>query len=154
VATGAGEIVSRDYAPLDVPIIRYADVLLMWAEALNEQGDMSGAIALVNQVRARAGVALLNSNAATTVVSQDDLRTRIRNERRVELPIEGVTFFDELRWGAWKDNVFFAGNGRKQCWGGNVASYSFKADYIYTWPIPLGDIVMNPALKQNPGWIN
>jgi hypothetical protein len=154
VATGTSQIVSRDYAPLDVPVIRYADVLLMWAEALNEQGNITDAISLVNEVRARAGVALLNSNAATTVTGQDDLRTRIRNERRVELPIEGVTFFDELRWKTWKDNVFYPGNGRKQVWGGNVASYSFKADYIYTWPIPLGDIVMNPELNQNPGWIN
>ena len=82
------------------------------------------------------------------------MRIRIRNERRVELPIEGVTFFDELRWKTWKDAVFFPGNGRKQIWGANVASYSFKADYIYTWPIPLGDIVMNPAIEPNPGWIN
>lgn len=154
VATGTSEIISRDYAPLDAPLIRYADVLLMWAEALNEQGQTSEAINLVNEVRARAGVALLNSNAATTVTGQDDLRVRIRNERRVELPLEGVSYFDELRWGTWKDAVFFTGNGRKQIWGGNVAAYSFKADYIYTWPIPLGDIIMNPDLEQNPGWIN
>ncbi|WP_207534402.1 RagB/SusD family nutrient uptake outer membrane protein [Desertivirga arenae] len=154
VSTGTTEIISRDYAPVDIPVIRYADVLLMWAEALNEQGLMSEAIDLVNEVRRRAGVALLNSNAATTVAGQEDLRTRIRNERRVELPIEGVTFFDELRWKTWKDNVFYPGNGRKQVWGANVAGYSFKADYIYTWPIPLGDIVMNPSLTQNPGWIN
>ncbi|RXK86604.1 RagB/SusD family nutrient uptake outer membrane protein [Filimonas effusa] len=154
VATGTSEIISRDYAPVDAPLIRYADVLLMWAEALNEQGLTNDAIDLVNQVRGRAGVALLNSNAATTVTGKDDMRIRIRNERRVEFPIEGVTYFDELRWGAWKDNVFFTGNGRKQVWGGNVASYSFKADYIYTWPIPLSDIVMNPSLEQNFGWIN
>lgn len=154
VATGVSEIISRDYAPVDAPLIRYADVVLMWAEALNEQGLINDAIGLVNQIRGRAGVALLNSNAATTVTGQDDLRNRIRNERRVEFPIEGVSYFDELRWQTWKDVVFYPGNGRKQIWGGNVAGYSFKADYIYTWPIPLGDIVMNPSLKQNPGWIN
>ncbi|WP_413667682.1 RagB/SusD family nutrient uptake outer membrane protein [Mucilaginibacter sp. Mucisp86] len=154
VYEGISETINRAYGPTDFPIIRYADVLLMWAEALNEQGLTSDAVAKVNEVRARAGVGLLNSSAATAVAGQDDLRERIRNERRVEFPNEGINYFDELRWKSWKDKVFYAGNGVKQVWGANVYTYSFQGDYIYNWPIPLVETQRNPNLKQNDGWIN
>ena len=68
------ELLYREYSPIDVPIIRYADVLLSLAEALNEQGKTNDAIPYVNMVRKRAGVALLNSNSYTMVAGQDDLR--------------------------------------------------------------------------------
>ncbi|WP_121808947.1 RagB/SusD family nutrient uptake outer membrane protein [Mucilaginibacter kameinonensis] len=154
VYEGISETINRSYGPTDFPIIRYADVLLMWAEALNEQGLTSEAVAKVNEVRTRAGVGLLNSSAATAVAGQDDLRERIRNERRVEFPNEGINYFDELRWKSWKDKVFYAGNGVKQVWGANVYTYSFQGDYIYNWPIPLVETQRNPNLKQNDGWIN
>lgn len=154
VYEGVSEIVDRNFGPTDFPIIRYADVLLMWAEALNEQGLTSEAIDKVNEVRARAGVALLNSNEATTVHGQTDLRERIQNERRVEFPNEGINYFDELRWKTWKDKVFYPGAGKKQIWGANVSDYSYKGDFLYTWPIPVSEIQMNPNLVQNPGWIN
>jgi hypothetical protein len=126
----------------------------MWAEALNEDDKTNEAIELVNEVRSRAGVALLNSGGPTTVAGKDDLRERIRNERRVEFPIEGINYFDELRWGTWQKNVFQTGNGRKQVWGTNVGNYNYKGDHLYTWPIPTGEIQMNPNLVQNPGWID
>lgn len=154
VYEGISEIVDRTYGPTDFPIVRYADVVLMWAEALNELGQTNEAVALVNQVRARAGVALLNSSAETTVTDQSDLLERIRNERRVEFPNEGITYFDELRWGTWKDKVFFAGNGAKQIWGENVFTYSYQGDYITTWPIPQTEIERNSNLTQNEGWSN
>ncbi|MFD1818064.1 Starch-binding associating with outer membrane [Pseudarcicella hirudinis] len=154
VYEGSNEIINRQYGPIDFPIIRYADVLLMWAEALNEQGSTAEAVSLVNQVRARAGVALLNSSAVTTVSSQADLRERIRNERRMEFPNEGINYFDELRWGSWKTKVFSPGNGVKQIWGSIVVPYNLKGDYIDTWPIPPTETQMNPNLVQNSGWIN
>ncbi|WP_374163989.1 RagB/SusD family nutrient uptake outer membrane protein [Arcticibacter sp. MXS-1] len=154
VYEGVSEIVDRNFGPTDFPIIRYADVLLMWAEALNEQGMTTEAIEKVNEVRARAGVALLNSNSATTVTGQADLRERIRNERRVEFPNEGINYFDELRWKTWKEKVFYPGAGKKQVWGTNVSDYSYKGDFLYAWPIPTSEIQMNPNLVQNPGWID
>lgn len=157
VYEGTAETPARDYGPTDLVLIRYADVLLMWAEALNEQGLTAEAIAKVNEVRTRAGVALLqNTNAAlpTFVSSQTDLRERIRNERRVEFPNEGINFFDEMRWKSWKDKVFYAGNGVKQAWGKVVYAYSFKGDYLYNWAIPAVEIERNPNLTQNAGWIN
>ncbi|WP_343567674.1 RagB/SusD family nutrient uptake outer membrane protein [Sphingobacterium sp.] len=154
VAEGVNEIVDRNYGPIDFPIFRYADILLMWAEALNEEGKLNEAIAKVNEVRQRAGIALLNSNAATAVGGKEDLRLRIRNERRVEFPNEGINYFDELRWGTWKEKVFQAGNGRKQVWGTNVGNYSYKGDFLNVWPIPTSEIQMNVNLVQNPGWID
>jgi len=154
VIEGVSGLIDRNYGPIDFPILRYADVLLMWAEALNELGLEAEAVEKVNEVRGRAGVALLNSNAATAVTGQDNLRERIRNERRVEFPGEGINYFDELRWKTWKEKVFYPGNGKKQIWGGNVSDYSYKGDFLYTWPIPTGEIQMNPNLVQNPGWID
>ncbi len=150
----AVEIENRTYGPTDFPLIRYADVLLMWAEALNEKGNTAGAITLVNEVRARAGVALLNSNAATTVAGQADLRERIRNERRAEFVNEGIDYFDELRWGTLKESVFYTGNGVKQVWGTVVVPYIWSGDFLNTWPIPQSEIERNANLQQNPGWMN
>lgn len=154
VYEGSTEIINRQYGAIDFPIIRYADVLLMWAEALTELGQLSDAAALVNQVRARAGVAALNSSAATTVKDQADMRDRVRDERRREFPNEGINYFDELRWGTWKTKVFNQGAGVKQIWGSVVVPYNLKGDYLETWPVPPTEIQMNPTLTQNPGWIN
>lgn len=154
VIEGVTDIIDRNYSPLDLPVIRYADVLLSWAESLNEQGKTSEAIEKVNEVRKRAGIALLNSNTATTVTGQADLRIRIQNERSIEFAGEGVNYFDQLRWKIWKDRNFYNGNGSKQPWGGIVSPYSFKGDYIYTWPIPASEVQINPNLTQNEGWID
>lgn len=154
VYEGSTETPDRSYGPTDFPIIRYADVLLMWAEALNEQNFSADAVSLVNQVRTRAGVGMLNSSPATTVSNQADLRERIRNERRVEFPNEGINFFDEMRWKTWKEKVFYPGSGVKQIWGANLSDYSWKGDYLYNWPIPQTEIEKNSSLKQNEGWIN
>ena len=154
VYEGSTQLVDRVSGPTDFPIIRYADIVLMWAEALNEQAFSQDAVTLVNSVRARAGVGLLNASPATTVTNQADMRERIRNERRMEFVNEGIDYFDELRWNSWKDKIFTNNNGVKQIWGANVITYSWLADYITTWAIPASEIQINPALTQNVGWIN
>ncbi|OAV67829.1 SusD family protein [Bacteroidales bacterium Barb6XT] len=154
VAEGASEIPARDYSPIDFPLIRYADVLLSLAEALNEQGKTAEAVACANQVRARAGIALLNSNAYTQVAGQDDLRMRIRNERRWEFNGEGVNYFDELRWHTWKDSKFFPNAGLKQVWGEPQYTYSWGGDHYYNWAVPRTETEMNPNIEQSGGWIN
>lgn len=158
VAEGASETPNRSYCPTDMPLIRYADVLLMLAEAINEQGvRLEEAIDVVNQVRGRVDVVLLQSSNAslpTYVKDQADLRERIRNERRWELPLEGVNLFDEMRWGTWKSIKFYEGNGLKQVWGQLEYPYSWLGDYLYQWPIPRKEIEMNRNLQQNPDWIN
>ncbi len=148
------ELIYRQYSPIDVPIIRYADVLLSLAEALNEQGKTSEAITYVNMVRERAGVAPLNSNEYTQVAGQDDMRNRIRREKRWELACEGTLYFDELRWGTWYDSKLFEGAGLKQCWGEASVSWTKNGDYYTKWPIPATERQLNTALTQNEGWID
>jgi starch-binding outer membrane protein, SusD/RagB family len=86
----------------NIIILRYADVLLMYAEALIELNEnLAEAQNAINQVRARAyGTAVQNMAAypAVTEISQEGLRTRLRRERRVELMREGLRYQDLIRW--------------------------------------------------------
>lgn len=75
------------------PVYRYAEVLLLQAEALNEQGKSGEALALMNQVRSRAGL------AASTATGQAQVREAIFKERRVELAFENKRWFDIMRTG-------------------------------------------------------
>jgi hypothetical protein len=129
----------------------------MWAEALVELNNLPEAILKVNEVRARAGMPALQQTdptKGTYVSNQSNLRDRVRDERRVEFPNEGINYFDELRWNTWKNTVFQAGNGSKQVWGANVNTYTYGGDYLNAWAIPQVEIERNPNLKQNPGWPN
>lgn len=153
VYTGSHQLPSRTAGGIDFPIIRYGDVVLMRAEAVNEQNRTDDAVTLVNKIRTRAGVGLLNSSPETTVAGQSDMRKRIQKERRRELVNEGVSYFDELRWRTLKETVFYEGNGVKQVWGGIVIPYLWKGDELYSWAIPLAERQRNPSLTQNEGWI-
>lgn len=75
------------------PVYRYAEVLLLLAEALNEQGKSGEAVGLLNQVRSRAGL------AASTAAGQAQVREAIFKERRVELAFENKRWFDIMRTG-------------------------------------------------------
>lgn len=74
-------------------VIRYADVLLMAAECLNETGNGTEAANLVNEVRGRVSMPEVN------FLSQTQMRTAIKKERRAELGLEGERFYDLVRWG-------------------------------------------------------
>ena len=152
VGEGSFEFSDRKTSPIDVPIIRYGACLINLAEALNEQGKTAEAIAELNKVRKRAGVAPLKSG-----LSQNEMRTRIQKEFRWETAGEGVDFYEELRWGTWKQSKFNNDDknnpaGMKEAWG--VVSYplTWGGDYYNVWPIPKHEIDMNPELTQNPGW--
>jgi hypothetical protein len=158
VETGPSELWVRTQTPVDFPIIRFADVLLSWAESANEASGVTQAtVDLVNRVRARAGAAQLQiTNAAlpTYVSSQADLRERIRNERRIEFVNEGINYFDELRWGTWLTNKFKANNGALYPWGKPYVTYVNQGDYITTWPVPNSVVqITGGTVKATSGWI-
>jgi tetratricopeptide (TPR) repeat protein len=114
-------------------VIRYADVLLMYAEALNENGKIDLAHTIVNQVRTRAKMPTF------TGLSKDQLRTKIYDERIYELSMEGVRWFDLAR------------TDRLTTVMGPLGFKPFNA----LFPIPLVEIqiINNPAiLPQNPGY--
>lgn len=110
-------------------ILRYADVLLMAAEAANELGQGATAVDWVNEVRNRAGLGDL------TYTTQAALRTAIKHERRVEFAMEGHRFLDLVRWG---DAVSVLG----------PLGYQHKNRY---YPLPQGVVDRsNGVLIQNP----
>ncbi|RYY19032.1 MAG: RagB/SusD family nutrient uptake outer membrane protein, partial [Chitinophagaceae bacterium] len=119
-------------------VLRYADVLLMYAEALNEQGKPSDAVTAVAPIRTRAGLgALPGSNQAA-------VRLSLERERRIELVYEGHRWFDLVRTNRATAvmNAHYA-----------AQNLSFKVDaFEYIMPIPQNEIDLNPALKQNPGY--
>lgn len=145
---GTPPIPSRTAGGYDYIVLRYADILLLWAEALNElPGRSAEAVSKVNEVRERAGVGLLG-----TAMSQQALRQEIRNERKRELMGEGVIYFDELRWRSLKETTFYEGNGVKEIWGSRTSPYVWAGDQLYVWPIPQVERERNTSLTQNSGW--
>jgi hypothetical protein len=126
------------------PIIRYADVLLMLAEAMNELGQTPDAIPYVNMVRERAGSTLIGD------MNQSELRNHIRHvERPLEFAMEGNRFYDLVRWyGFGKDGglkSFFTNQGRY----GAENFVDGESEYL---PIPQDEIDANPEIVQNPGY--
>jgi hypothetical protein len=89
----------QDNGPGNIRVLRYADILLLAAEAMNENGKITEARALLNQIRkrARGSSTFILPDVVSTV--QVDLREKIYKERRVELAMEHHRWFDLLRWG-------------------------------------------------------
>jgi hypothetical protein len=140
----------RDDSPIDEPLIRYADVLLMWAEALVELGESTDAAAKVNQVRDRESVKM----PGISISDKADGRTKVRNERRREFINEGINFFDEIRWRTWKDTKFKGGTGgqAEMISGNSIITYTWSANDLYIWPVPRTETEKNLNLTKTPGW--
>lgn len=151
-----GAIVDRDHCETDWPIIRFTDVLLQHAEALNESDNLDGAITLVNEVRNRAHMPVLTNGGTgpCAVSGKEDMRERIRYERRVEFPVEAINYFDEIRWGTYQESKFLGGteSGGKAWWGDVVQENYYYTDYMWPWSAPLNEIQRNPNLTRRDGW--
>lgn len=162
----------------DAVVIRYAEILLTYAEAMNELSALdANAFDAVNQVRRRVGMPDLQNtdpSKPTYCATQDDLRQRIRNEWRVEFALEGgKRQWDIRRWGIAmevmnkprlglkyslvesadaekEDNgiICILYQGDKQAVGAETA---YK-EHNYVYPIPQSEIDLNKNLKQNDGY--
>ncbi|MGV3559484.1 RagB/SusD family nutrient uptake outer membrane protein [Larkinella arboricola] len=154
----------------DRALLRYAEVLLTYAEAKYE---LDGAISdadldlTINRLRARGSVAKLTN--ALVAANGLNMRDEIRRERRVELAQEGFRYWDLIRWKTAETELV------KPVLG----NYFFKSEYVsstvnltpdnyiivqaanfrkfdpakdYLWPLPVNELALNPALQQNPGW--
>jgi hypothetical protein len=124
-------------------IIRYADVLLLQAEALNELGQTPAAVALVKQVRDRVGLA--TPEAAT--FTQASLRLYMRDERGRELAGEGQRWFDINRWGLLDNQA-----GLDYLIAKDPDFTNFVLGKSKLLPLPQTDIDLDPTIKQNPGY--
>lgn len=152
----------------DIHLLRYAEVLLTYAEARMElgmltQGDLDMSI---NLLRERVGMVPME---LTHLAEHGlDLRTEIRRERRVELALEGQRYFDIIRWGEGY-RIGEDQKGVKVEWvvvpadvagrpvdenGFLIAAPGrvFDESRHYLWPVPAEQLSLNPDLGQNPGW--
>lgn len=135
--------------------IRYADVLLMYAEACCESGDLPSAKSALKEVRDRAGLsqfpytAVIQGQTVTFNDNQEDLRKAIRHERRVELAMEGHRWFDLTRWGIAKETMdtYMSGETEeaKELYG------TFQKGKHELFPIPSKEIDLS-GIEQNPNW--
>lgn len=134
--------------PYEFPLIRLGDVLLMLAEAYNENGDVAKAVAEVNKVRERVSMPGLNSGSAwLTVSSKAEMTQRIRDERAFELAGEGQRYWDIRRWGVLQSTV----NNATDIFGDLMYERQYQQRHEI-WPIPFVELDRNKNLTQNNGW--
>ena len=143
---------------LNIILIRYADILLMHAEALAELGEMDAAAwdATIKLLRQRAG---FSQSDALDFPGTTDIVNIIRRERRAELALEGLRYKDIIRWkiaedvlngwchGLYTGETVGTDNGYVR-----VEQRRFQANKHYLWPIPQSERDLNNNLTQNPNW--
>lgn len=146
------------YTTINFPILRYADVLLMYAEAINEYAGAPDdqAKEAIREIRKRAGV----KTDESLLGDYRSFRDLVRNERGRELAFEGLRKWDLIRWGTFVEKMHNAGtnqpteNKYRNVSYTNYASANYAnvtACHIYL-PIPTKELAVNHALRQNPLW--
>lgn len=139
-----------DRCDVNMHIIRYADAILMYAEALNEVGESTKALAMLNRIRERA---FGNDSGNFKPMSKDEFRTIILNERRLEFPHEGHRWFDLVRTGTFIKRMKEHGAYEAKVAESNKVEISQNIkDYMILMPIPQSEIDLNPNLLQNDGY--
>lgn len=161
-----GESYSRAW-----PIFRFTEILLNAAEAVNEAQGPSAAYEYINMIRERAGMPPYSG------MTKEQLRERIRNERRIELSFEDHRFFDMRRWKLYEGHTLTGERSLPyyqqylniygvRITGENVltnpvytfgfaetvSSRVFNTPKNYYFPIPANEVKRSPRLRQNPGW--
>ena len=163
----------RGTSDLNVGIFRFAELLLIYAEAKIEANEIDNTVFdAINQIRQRAQMPDLPNN-----LTQTELRTALRYERKVELAADGLRWYDLRRWGIAKDvmNGYIYLNRDAKPWTDNVLvgfdenytpiyNHSEAIKYFTTqqvvyqenkdeyWPVPKSELDANEKLVQNPGY--
>lgn len=127
------------YSGFNVPLIRYADILLLYAECLNNRGATAEAVGYINQVRAR-----VNVPALSTSLSKQEVLAHLQNvERPCELALEGSRWYDLIRWGIVGETL----KAHKKPY---VENYVETKHHLF--PIPHKEFLMNTDWVQNPNF--
>lgn len=148
---------------LNIIVIRYAEILLTYAEAKIESGSIDNSVyEAINAVRERAGMPDVDQAAYN---NQTTLRTLVRRERRVELALEGLRWFDIQRWkiGSQVRSGYIYGTrlgtvdkttGKLTLKGNHVSveQRTFNDNRDYLWPVPQAERDINKNLTQNSGY--
>lgn len=169
---GVERQVDDNYESMDWPVLRYAEVLLNWAEAKYEydgqinDGDLNRSL---NQVRKRSNPTMTMLSNALVSANGLDMREEIRRERTVEFILEGMRIDDLKRWGTAKTempmdqegilyNAWFEANWPgcpyAKSANGCVLLYTGRQwdDKCNLYPLPSDQLQLNPEMDQNPGW--
>lgn len=141
-----------------LPLMRFAEVLLMYAEAMNEYAGPSAEVYnAVESIRQRAG---LDPYELPVGLSKEEMRITIQHERQVELAFEAQRFWDVRRWkiAEQTETQMMKGMDVKKNADGSftytvvdVRKHSFRTP-MYLWPIPQSETAKSPYLLQNPGY--
>ena len=151
----------RQNRPVQWPYLRLPEVMLSYAEAINEVEGPENALSYVNEVRNRVGLSDLPSN-----IGQSDLRKAILHERALEFGFEEVRWFDLVRWGRKEDfqkklyGLYSKGDKVNNPTSFTFEPYELASRYWannwdskwYLAPIPQKEINKGYGMTQNPGW--
>jgi hypothetical protein len=142
-------------------LFRYAEILLNYAEALNEVGRVEDAVTQIKAIRGRAGLTAGTNGryGINAGISQNEMREVIRNERRIELSFEEHRFWDVRRWKIADNALSGPLYGMKITRANNVFSYQkvqvgsmLFQPKLYHMPLPYDETTKNLQLVQNEGW--
>lgn len=141
---------------INMILMRYADVLLMYAESKIELNEIDQSVYdAINEVRQRPTVEM---PAITGGKSQAELREIVRDERARELAFEGLRLYDINRWGIGEvkaglvQGMYYEDAGQWKIFDiGRVASFDENRDYC--WPVPQAEMDINDIITQNPGYV-
>ncbi|MFD0763540.1 RagB/SusD family nutrient uptake outer membrane protein [Mucilaginibacter lutimaris] len=147
----------------DWVIMRYSDILLGYAEALNEfEGPTTNVYNTLISIRKRAGINAGADNlyGLKAGITKDEMRTVIQNERRIELAFEENRYWDIRRWKLAENTMNQPRTGLSIVKAGTALNYNpvnvlttkFVTPKMYLYPIPYDEVQKNPNMKQNPGW--
>ncbi len=150
------------------PLLRYAEILLINAEASNEAGDINEAYNMLKALRKRAGIEAGSDNmyGLKNGMSKEEMREVVRNERRIELAFEDSRFYDLRRWMIAMDSLNGFNKAMKILRVGTTGSnYTYQEVNItnearrrvfrpemYFLPIERDELANSPKLTQAPGW--
>ncbi|MCD8262378.1 MAG: RagB/SusD family nutrient uptake outer membrane protein [Bacteroides sp.] len=136
------------YNPINVRVIRYADILLMYAECIAElDGSLSEAVGYVNRVRARANMPDLQVNHSEAASNKIAFLKRLQMERVLELATEGHRWADLIRWGLLETE-----EGIEELRSRDADFDNFDKDMHACLPIPSMEVNNNPNIEQNPNY--
>lgn len=153
----AEDFVNPSNCGINIILLRYAEVLLTYAEAKIELNQLDASVYdAINAVRNRADV---KQPLLTAGLTQAQLRTAVRHERTVELAFEGLHLFDIRRWKTAENvmtgpvyGITWNNNGQLSTVQVVAFNRSFNSKRDYLWPIPQKERDLNPNLTQNDNW--
>lgn len=141
-------------------LIRYADILLMYAEAKIELNELDASVfEAINEIRQRPDVNMPEIDNIGQ--SQEEMREIVRNERTVELAMEGLRYWDIIRWRIAEDvlqgnvpgmDYIPIGETETEQFVSGIINRHFDPERHYLWPIPEQELTINSNLVQNPGY--